>query len=580
MSRLPVAPLVLTLAAWMATGICSADDEYPVHPDSKPQDGVPQGEIKGPFEWRSELFPGTVREYAIYVPAQYDGSKPVCSMIVQDGLRKAEQWKLPTVLDNLIHKGAVPVQIGIFVSPGVVPAASENAEARYNRSFEYDGMGDRYARFLLEEIIPEVSKSYNLSTDPNDRLIAGSSSGAICAFTAAWERPNAFRRVFSAVGTYVSLRGGDEYPSLIRKFENKPIRVFLQDGSNDLDIYAGSWWVANQAMLSSLKFSGYDVAHVWGEGGHNGKHSTAIMPDALRWLWRDYPEPITPGVTPKRRTELVLPGEDWELVSSGHRYTDGPAVNAVGEVFFADRETGDIHIVRLDGQVAKFTNAGQGIGGLMFGSDGLLYGCHRGEKAVVRFNVQGEMETVIANTTCNDLVMLHNGSGYFSDPDLHRVCRFTPEDGEMAVVATGINFPNGVTVSPDQAQLFVADTRGRFSFAFMIAADGSLQHGQKYGHLHVPDSSSFSGADGWTVDTEGRRYLTTKLGLQVFDQLGRCHLILSFPPETTWMSNVCFGDPKLDTLYVTCEDKVFRRKINATGSVSWKAPIKLPKPGL
>ena len=333
-------------------------------------------------------------------------------------------------------------------------------------------------------------------------------------------------------------------------------------------------------MLSSLKFSGYDVAHVWGEGGHNGKHSTAIMPDALRWLWRDYPEPITPGVTPKRRTELVLPGEDWELVSSGHRYTDGPAVNAVGEVFFADRETGDIHIVRLDGQVAKFTNAGQGIGGLMFGSDGLLYGCHRGEKAVVRFNVQGEMETVIANTTCNDLVMLHNGSGYFSDPDLHRVCRFTPEDGEMAVVATGINFPNGVTVSPDQAQLFVADTRGRFSFAFMIAADGSLQHGQKYGHLHVPDSSSFSGADGWTVDTEGRRYLTTKLGLQVFDQLGRCHLILSFPPETTWMSNVCFGDPKLDTLYVTCEDKVFRRKINATGSVSWKAPIKLPKPGL
>ena len=159
MSRLPVAPLVLTLAAWMATGICSADDEYPVHPDSKPQDGVPQGEIKGPFEWRSELFPGTVREYAIYVPAQYDGSKPVCSMIVQDGLRKAEQWKLPTVLDNLIHKGAVPVQIGIFVSPGVVPAASENAEARYNRSFEYDGMGDRYARFLLEEIIPEVSKS-------------------------------------------------------------------------------------------------------------------------------------------------------------------------------------------------------------------------------------------------------------------------------------------------------------------------------------------------------------------------------------------------------------------------------------
>lgn len=560
--------VILSVAA--NTHVANAE-EYPVHPYSKPQDGVPKGEIKGPFEWRSEIFPGTVREYAIYVPAQYDADQPACSMIVQDGLRKALQWKLPTVLDNLIHKGEVPVQIGIFVSPGVVPAANGNAKGRNNRSFEYDAMGDRYAQFLLEEIIPEVSKSYNLSTNPNDRMIAGASSGAIAAFTAAWERPNEFRRIFSAIGTYVSLRGGNEYPSLIRKFENKPLRVYLQDGSNDLDIYAGSWWVANQAMLSSLKFSGYDVAHNWGEGGHNGKHSTAIMPDALRWLWRNYPEPIKPGTPPKRRTELVIPGEDWKVVSSGHRYTDSPAVNAAGEVFFADREAGTIHTVKLDGSVDVFAEAGEGIGGLMFGPDGLLYGCHRGEHAIVRFDSSGEMETMVSDTTCNDLVMLHDGSGYFTDPEQKRVCRFTP-DGQSTVVATGINFPNGVVVSPDQSQLFVSDTRGRFTFAFMIAADGSLLHGQRYGHVHIPDSSSFSGADGWTVDTLGRRYLTTKLGLQVFDPDGRCHLILSFPPEATWMSNVCFGNPKLDTLYLTCEDKVFKRKINATGVLSWKAP--------
>lgn len=580
MLRTAAVGLTLSLVSSLAvTGIVPAADEYPVHRDSMPQDGVPRGVIKGPFQWRSAIFPGTVREFAIYVPAQYDPTRPACSMIVQDGLRKAQQWKLPTVLDNLIHQGDIPVQIGVFISPGVVPAANGNAEARYNRSFEYDGMGDRYARFLLEEIIPEVSRTYNLSTDPNDRLIAGSSSGAICAFTAAWERPDEFRRVFSAVGTYVSLRGGDEYPSLIRKFENKPIRVFLQDGSNDLDIYAGSWWVANQAMLSSLRFSGYDVAHIWGEGGHNGKHSTAIMPDALRWLWRDYPEPIRPGIPPRRRTELLIPDEGWELVSSGHGYTDSPAVNTAGEVYFADREAGKVHVVKLNGDVSEFTDAGQGIGGLMFGPDGWLYGCHRGEKAIVRFNGDGEMETVVADTMCNDLVMLHDGSGYFSDPERQRVCRFT-SSGEMTVVATGISFPNGVIVSPDQTQLFVSDTRGRFSYAFMIADDGSLQYGQKYGHLHVPDSSSFSGADGWTVDTQGRRYLTSKLGLQVFDQLGRCHLILSFPPETDWMSNVCFGDPKLDTLYLTCEDKVFRRKIKATGAVSWQVPVKPPKPGL
>lgn len=556
-----------------------AAEEYPVHPDSRPQEGVPQGEIKGPFEWHSRIFPGTVREYAIYVPDQYDASKPACVMIVQDGLRKAQQWKLPTVLDNLIHKGDVPVQIGVFVSPGVVPPASDAAQARYNRSFEYDGMGDRYARFLLEEILPEVSKSYSLSHDPNDRLIAGSSSGAICAFTAAWERPNEFRRVFSAVGTYVSLRGGDEYPSLIRKFENKPLRIFLQDGSNDLDIYAGSWWMANQSMLASLKFSGYDVAHEWGEGGHNGKHSTAIMPDALRWLWRDYPEPIKPRVPPNRRTELVIPGEEWELVSSGHRYTDSPAVNGAGEVYFADRETGTVHLAKLDGSVDVFAQTEPGIGGLMFGPDGLLYGCHRGLNSIVRFRRNGTIETVVPDTTCNDLVMLANGTGYFTDPVQRQVCYFTA-DGQSGTADEGISFPNGVITSPDQSLLFVSDTRGRFTFSYQIADDGRLLHRQRYGHVHIPDSSSFSGADGWTVDTEGRRYLTTKLGLQVFDQLGRCHLILSFPPGTEWMSNVCFGEPKLDTLYLTCEDKVFRRKINATGAISWKAPIKPPRPRL
>jgi gluconolactonase len=301
------------------------------------------------------------------------------------------------------------------------------------------------------------------------------------------------------------------------------------------------------------------------------------MPDALRWLWRGYPEPIKLGVPPKRRMELVIPGEDWEVVSSGHQYTDSPAVNAAGEVFFADREAGTIHIIKLDGSVEVFAKAGEGIGGLMFGPDGLLYGCHRGERAIVRFSRSGDMETVIADTMCNDLVMLPDGTGYFTDPERQAVIRFT-SDGESTVVAKGINFPNGVIVSLDQAQLFVSDTRGRFTFSFMIAPDGSLRHGQKYDHVPVPDSSSFSGADGWTIDSAGRRYLTTKLGLQVFDEAGRCNLILSFPAGATWMSNVCFGTPKLDTLYLTCEDKVFRRKINATGVLAWKAHSKRPKP--
>lgn len=580
MTSQPLIRIVLSLNLCLIAGTRSlAQENYPVHAESKVQVGVPKGAVKGPFEWKSRIFPGTVRDYGIYVPAQYDPKKPACVMVVQDGPRKATQWKLPTVLDNLIHKGEVPVQIGVFVSPGVVPAAHDDAQPRFNRSFEYDGLGDAYARFLVEEILPEVSKSYNLSTDPNDYCIAGSSSGGICAFTAAWERPDRFRRVLSTVGTFVSLRGGNEYPSLIRKFENKPLRIFLQDGSNDLDIYGGSWWMANQSMLSALKFSGYDVTNVWGKGGHNGKHATAILPDALKWLWRDYPRPIRAGTPPNRRTSLVLPGEDWQVVSRGHGYTDSPAVDATGAVFFADLEKGAVHRIGLNGDVSKFADAAPGIGGLMFGPDGLLYGCHRVRKQIVRFDKDGRMTTFVSDASANDIVILHDGSGYFSDPSNKQVGHFTSE-GTTRIVAKGIEYPNGLIVSPDQTLLTVADMHGRFTYSFQIQSDGKLSHPQKYGHLHVPDDDRDADADGMTVDTEGRQYIATSLGIQVFDQLGRCHLILNMPAGVNWISNLSFGGADLDTLYITCEDKVLRRKLKATGVVTWDAPLKPPRPRL
>ena len=425
----------------------------------------------GPQQWKSKIYPGTVREYAIYVPAQYDAAKPACVLVVQDGLRRAEGWKIPTVLDNLIHKQEMPVTIGIFVSPGVVPAPHENAQPRFNRSFEYDALGDRYARFLIEEMLPEVGKKYNLSNDPNDRAIAGSSSGAICAFTVAWERPDAFRRVLSTVGTFVSLRGGNEYPALVRKFEPKPIRVFLQDGSNDLNIYGGSWWIANQQMLAALEFSGYDVKRVWGEGGHNAKHSTAIMPDALRWLWRDYPKPIEPGVATNRRTNLVIPGENWELVSDGHKFTEGPAVNAKGEVFFTDIPNGRIHKIDLQGKVSVFAENSPGVNGLMFSAADRLYACQNGNQRIVRYDTDGKMETVLEDAPSNDLVVLPFGS-YYTDPGNKKVW-FLDKNGRRKLVDEGIEFPNGVITSTDQTLLWVSDTRGRFIYSFQIQPDGS-----------------------------------------------------------------------------------------------------------
>jgi enterochelin esterase-like enzyme len=285
-----------------AISVLVAADEYPPGPDSQVQPGVPQGElIKFEFSG-SKIFPGTTREVSVYVPRQYDPARPACVYVNQDGL----QWNANVVFDNLIARGELPVIVGVFVRPGVVKAADPTrALDRFNRSFEYDGLGDAYARFLLEEVLPAVAtkstsdgRAIRLSASGNDRAIGGSSSGAIAAFTAAWERPDAFTRVFSCIGTYVGLRGGDRYPTLIRKTEPKPLRIFLQDGEQDLNIYAGDWWLANHTMLRALTYASYEVRHVWGGGGHNGRHGTMLFPEAMRWLWHDWPRPVRAG-TPR-----------------------------------------------------------------------------------------------------------------------------------------------------------------------------------------------------------------------------------------------------------------------------------------
>jgi len=265
------------------------DDQYVLGPDSQVKQGVPQGKVTTHQWTESKIYPGTVRDYAVYVPAQYDKAKPAAVMVFQDGMGmygEKGQFRAATVFDNLIAAGEMPVTIGIFINPGMFPAAKPGEKGRSNRSFEYDSLGDLYSRFLLEEILPEVGKSYNLTTDPEMRAICGNSSGGICAFTVAWEHPEAFRKVVSHIGSFTNIRGGDVYPAMIRKAEKKPIRVFLQDGRNDLDNQFGNWPLANQDMAASLKFMGYDYKFVLGEGTHNGKHGASMLPDTLRWLWR------------------------------------------------------------------------------------------------------------------------------------------------------------------------------------------------------------------------------------------------------------------------------------------------------
>jgi enterochelin esterase-like enzyme len=286
MKRIPVL-FLLSLLMFPAFG---ADEDYVPGPDAMVKEGVPQGKVTQ-HVWKSTLFPGTERDYWIYVPAQYDGSKPACLIVMQDGggfVKENGSFRAPTVFDNLIHAGEMPVTIGLFINPGVVPAAKEGQQPRKNRSYEYDSLGGLYARFLLEEMIPEVQKSYKISDNPEARALVGNSSGAICAFTAAWERPDAFRKVISHIGSFTNIRGGHVYPALIRKTPSKNLRVFLQDGENDLDNLHGNWPLANQDMAAALKFAGYDYQFVLGTGKHSGRHGGAIFPDTLRWIWRDW----------------------------------------------------------------------------------------------------------------------------------------------------------------------------------------------------------------------------------------------------------------------------------------------------
>jgi sugar lactone lactonase YvrE/enterochelin esterase-like enzyme len=572
---LPRLALLALLTAALPLSSRAADDYVP-GPDSKSQDGVPKGEItKDTFD-QSKVFPGTWREYWVYVPKQLDAAKPAPVMVFQDGI----QYQAPVVFDNLIHKKEIPPLVGVFVMHGRVRTLDTNSALdRFNRSYEYDGLGDNYARLLLDELLPHIAKKHglNLTTNGNDRAIAGASSGAICAFTAAWERPDAFRRVFSSIGTYVGLRGGNDYPTLIRKTEPKPIRIFLQDGSNDLNIYGGDWWMANQEMERALVFAGYEVNHIWGDGGHNGKHATAIFPDALRWLWKDWPAEVKAGAGSPQLKDILIPDEGWQLVSSGHRFTEGPAVNAKGEVFFTDIPNNRIHKVALDGKVTVFAENTGGANGLMFGSDGKLYACANGKKAITAYDEQGNVETIVEDAECNDLVSLPM-NGYFTDPGNKRVW-FVDADGRKSVADTGISRPNGIITSPDRSLLYVADTSGQFVFSFQIQPDGTLQHKQRYYHLHLADGSTQSGADGMTVDRDGRLYVTTELGLQVCDQAGRVNVILP-KPQKAWLSNVVFGGPALDELYVTCGDKVFKRKMRVRGLIPSLEAIKPRAPRL
>jgi enterochelin esterase-like enzyme/sugar lactone lactonase YvrE len=591
--------LCLLAGLFMAlAGFASAGEEYPLTPDSERQPGVPQGKVTQ-YTWTSKIYPGTVRDYWVYVPAQYTPEKPACVMVFEDGksyVKEDGRARIPIVFDNLIARQDMPVTIAILIDPGVLKGLAPNQMDRVNRSYEYDGLSDRYARFLLDEILPEVGKHYNLSTNPNDRAISGGSSGGICSFTVAWTHPEAFRRVLSFIGSFTDLRGGDIYPALIRKTEPKPIRVFLQDGNHDLNNFAGDWWLANQSMASALTFAGYDVKFVTGDKDHDMIQGGAVLPDALRWLWRDYPQPISKPALHHlgdRQTGFVEVDPGWEWVSdqgkvpqktrdgtlvlydiifssSLQRTASGIAADRQGQVFFGEASGKHIYRIDLDGHVSDFVEDAGRASGLGFGPNGELYVCEGQTGRIVSYNVGGKKSVRAENIACQDLAVTHAGGIYFTSG--RSIGYLLPggrkpgdshDDGQLAYQQIGTG--NGLRLSPDESLVYVSDLTGKWVWSFQPRADGSLAKGEPFFRMETPDDSSDSGASGMAVDSRSLLYVATRLGIQICDQQGRVVAILNRPEQAEPFigpaSGVAFGGLDHQYIYVVVGNEVFRRHL-------------------
>jgi len=297
-------PYLLVAAAFGQASAPNTDIHYKLAPDAMVMEGVPVGEIRGPFTLPSEAYPGTQHTYWVYVPAQYDAAVPASLMIYQDGqafMAAEGDIRAQVVMDNLIYRREIPTMIGVFINPGRRPDQPEPTPKNWgdrdtNRGVEYNTLDDKYARVIVDELMPVLYKEYNISKDPERHGIGGSSSGAIAAFTVAWERPNHFRKVLSNVGSFTNIRGGHAYPDIIRKSEKKPLRVFLVDGRNDNRGQRQNgeydekrdWFYQNVRMQQALQEKGYDLNYSWGIQRHGQKMLQTAFPEMMRWLWRDH----------------------------------------------------------------------------------------------------------------------------------------------------------------------------------------------------------------------------------------------------------------------------------------------------
>ena len=529
----------------------------PYDPATVPMPEQMRGEIIQFTLDDSHIYPGTERDIMVYIPQAYTSDKPACLLVCMDGIL----YDATTVMDNLIASGEMPVTIGVFVNPGVVYDA-EGEVVRYNRCKEFDATDDLFAQFLEKEVLAKVEgmqtesgKTIRLSNDANDRAITGASSGGIAAFTAAWNRPDLFSRVYTTVGTFVAMRGGHEYPAIIRKTEPKPLRIYMQDGWYDVwNPIFGEWFEYNALMESALNFAGYEAFHKWDRGNHSIKYGTLAFPDAMRWLWKGYPARVQKGWSNNGMLQDILQrGEDWqELALPVAIDSQNIFATADSSIVFASRA--GIFKVSPAGACVRIGELKTGerlLGEDLTARGTTLY--HRGAK--VADGLYGlEAAQVLSD---GKYLALCNAKAKSKDNVwvIHAGCR-------------------ALAVAPDERFCVTGEHHTHHLLSTIISQQGEMLYSEPFYYLHDLSNGSQQQAGNMAFDTKGNLYVATAMGVQVADHNGRVRAILSFPAGR--VQSLAFSS---NYLYVVCGNRLFVRKMNARGHLPASGIVKYKSQG-
>lgn len=573
------------VVAFLSSGYVVAQDipnaRYPDDPARNPVPEEQKGEVITCEFVSTVFYPGTKRTYWVYIPRAYRSGQPACLYVGMDGI----SFDAPTVFDNLIATGEMPVTIGVFVSSGTV-YDRDGEPVRFNRSNEFDRTDDTFVRFLAEELLPDAEnrqtsdgRTIRLSKNPADRAIAGNSSGAICAFTAAWNRPDLYSRVFSAIGTYVPMRGGNEYPALIRKTEPKPIRIFLQDGARDTwNPLFGSWFDANLNMQSALSFAGYEVAHAWGTGGHDGEHAHAIFPDVLRWLWKGWPNSVACGTSKNNMLEQILdPDSKWEVLETPFTPYGRICSNKNGEVFI----TGDQRTVYCTGTDLKTEKrAVLSAGEKLSGCNGETFYTTDGKSIIAYEKNKGKKTLLKGRNGIKSLLAVNEDCIYVTrqdSKDENRDIWLIRKNGTEKLIDSRPNGGAELAVSPGHTMMICSEESSGWLLNYVMNGDGSLSSGQQWYWLHNPDHVDRREKGNMAFDTDGNLYVATSAGVQVCDHNGRVRAILSLPSGN--VSSLCFAGEKKDLLFIVSGGRIYYRRLKIQGATFDMPPVRVQSQG-